>query len=129
MATLAVILFGGGDGGGLKITSHGVEKIPPYGPPFMRQLRAVNALIRVSNDGGLGQQVEEVTARMTSQIVAHVEKTTGASGSSIVFLDAEDGFVCGTGPRPFPFPHHLLSSLFQGGQAQPAKQLEVPVQV
>jgi hypothetical protein len=133
MAVLAVILFGGGDAGGIRITDHGIERIPPFDPGVVRQFKAVNALVRVRS-AELGQQVEELAAKMTDQLVANVQKTAGATtGSAIVFMDVEDGFVCGNGRRPVPFPHHLLSSLLQGGQFQGGQfqehQVEIPVSV
>jgi hypothetical protein len=126
MAVLTVILFGGGDAGGIRITDHGIERIPPFDPEIVRQFKAVNALVRVRSTE-LGRQVEELAARMTDHLVANVQKTAGAgTGSSIVFMDVEDGFVCGNGLRPVPFPHHLLSSLLQGKQLH-EQHLEVPV--
>jgi hypothetical protein len=132
MAILTVILFGGGDGGGLRITDHGIERIPPFDPGILRQFKAVNALIRVRS-AELGHQVEKLATQMTDQLVANVQKTTGASGGAIVFMDVEDGFVCGTGPHPLPFPHHLLASLLQGGKLQGGQlqehQVEIPIPV
>jgi hypothetical protein len=45
MAT--VILFGGGDAGGIIISDKGVRGIPPFDPGVLLQLRGVSALVPV----------------------------------------------------------------------------------
>lgn len=130
MATLAVILFGGGDGGGLRITDHGVERIPPYDPQVLRQLKAVNALLQAQSlESSLGREVGGATERLAQQVVAHVDKAVGGLGNgAVVYLDVDDGFSCGNGRKPVPFPHHLLASIFADRQLQAGQQLAAAVQ-
>jgi hypothetical protein len=115
-----VILFGGGDAGGIIITAHGIKRIPPFDPGILRQFKALNGLVQLGNDGALGREVEQITARLTQSVMGQVEKHAGVgAGSQVVYMDVDDGFVCGsTGKPPIPFPHHLLSSLLQRGRLQ-----------
>ena len=41
----AVILFGGGDGGGLIITDKGVKPIPPFDPAIRSNLKSAAAMV------------------------------------------------------------------------------------
>jgi hypothetical protein len=128
MAVIAVILFGGGDGGGIKITDHGIERIPPFEPWVLAQFKAVNALVRVRSTE-LGTQAEQLAKRMTDQLVSYVQKASGTgSGAAIAFMDVDDGFVCGNGPHPHPFPYGLLSPLMQSAQLQQRQQLDLGTQ-
>jgi len=108
-----VILFGGGDAGGIIITAHGIKRIPPFGPEVLHQLKAVNALVRVGGDGA--SELGEVAARLSNTVVAHVEKTAGAQGASVLFLDGDDGVYCGNGQKPIPVP--IPHGLTQGALA------------
>jgi len=112
--------IGGGDAGGIIITAHGIKRIPPFDPGILRQFKALNGLVQLGNEGTLGREVEQLTSQLTENLLATVEKQTGAgAGSQVVYMDVDDGFVCGsTGKPPIPFPHHLLSSLLQSGRLQ-----------
>jgi hypothetical protein len=99
-----VILFGGGDAGGLVITAHGIRRIPPFGPEVLHELRAVNNLVRV------GKEFNDVAARLSGQALAQIGKATGTTGASVVFADGDDVVYCGNGRIPVPIPH--------GGTAQ-----------
>lgn len=116
---MATILFGGGDGGGIIIGPNGIRRIPPFDPPIQRQLKALNGMIRVSGiDRALDRELDQVTLKLTQNVLSSLEKTTGpvSNQNPVVFVDADDGFVCGsTGKPPIPFPHRLMS--FQLGQA------------
>src|SRR4029078_2310639 len=43
-----MILFGGGDGGGIVIDAKGIHRIPPYDPGVLLQLKAASALVSVN---------------------------------------------------------------------------------
>jgi hypothetical protein len=94
-----VILFGGGDAGGLVITAHGIRRIPPFGPEILHELRAVNNLVRV------GREFGDVATRLSGQALAQIGKATGTTGASVVFADGDDVVYCGNGRPPIPFPH------------------------
>ena len=104
-----VILFGGGDAGGLVITAHGIRRIPPFGPEVLYELRAVNNLVRVGKEFGDG------AARLSGQALAQIGKTTGTSGASVVFAEDDDFVYCGNGRPPVPLPHGGLVQFEQRG--------------
>ena len=105
-----VILFGGGDGGGIRITEHGIEHIPPFDPALVSELRGISALTRAAElmrgqEGG--RELGAVTGKLAQQAVGRVEAVVGSLDAhvSLVFQDADGGFVCGsTGKPPIPFP-------------------------
>jgi hypothetical protein len=102
-----MILFGGGDGGGLVITSHGVRRIPPFGPEVLHQLKAVNNLVRLRD----GSEFSDVAARLADHALVQVGKAAGISGASAVFVDGDDVVYCGNGKIPVPLPHGLAQEL------------------
>lgn len=104
-----VILFGGGDGGGLIITEGGVRPIPPFDPGIRLQLRGISALLN-----GI-QQIPDEPARemstwlnrVSNLIVEQVEAAVGPldEDNSLIYQDEDGGFTCGsTGRPPIPFP-------------------------
>ena len=102
-----VILFGGGDGGGIIIGPDGIKPIPPWTPRVQRQLRAVSALAHVAKDKPAGVAVNPFLTKLTASALKPVSKTVGAGEHSVVFLDDDGGgFTCGTPPKkpPIPFP-------------------------
>jgi hypothetical protein len=102
-----VILFGGGDGGGLIITADGVRPIPPFDPFVRAQIKAVSYLVAGADaPGGDAAELEGYAARIANITVQHVEAIVGsldAEASLIVMSDDGDGFTCGTTGRP-PIP-------------------------
>ena len=96
-----VILFGGGDAGGIIITSHGIKRIPPFGPDVLRELQAVNSLVNLTS----GKEFGDVASRLSANALAQVGKATGTTGASVVFADGDDIVYCGNGLRPGPIPH------------------------
>lgn len=95
-----VILFGGGDAGGLIITAHGIKRIPPFGPEILHELRAVNSLTHLAD----GKEFGDVAARLSGSALAQIAKATGTTGASVVFADGDDFTYCGNGRKPVPFP-------------------------
>jgi len=49
-----VILFGGGDGGGIIIGPEGIKPIPPWNPDMAHGLRAIASLTQMSRRSGIG---------------------------------------------------------------------------
>lgn len=106
-----VILFDRGEAGGLLLDSSGVRTVPRFAPELRANLRAVSELLRAT-EGPASDATRELAALVTK--VANVamdgiERATGAldPGESLVYLDDDGGFVCGsTGapPRPIRWP-------------------------
>lgn len=105
-----VILFGGGDGGGLIIGPNGIKPIPPWEPFVLAQIKAIN---RLSNapvkgvDKVVRAELGELAGRLASFVVKQVEPRIEGGldrEGGLIFLDAEDGFWCGNGKPPVPIP-------------------------
>jgi len=105
-----VILFGGGDGGGIRITPNGVEPIPPFDPALRYQLRALSALARA---GRLMPEKEStrllggVITKLSGAVLTQLEVLTGEidADNGLIYQDEDGGFTCGsTGKPPIPFP-------------------------
>lgn len=105
-----VILFGGGDGGGIRLTANGVEPIPPFDPALRLQLRALNGLARATRfmpekDSArlLGSVVTKLSGTVLNQLEALVGEIDADNG--LIYQDEGGGFSCGsTGKPPIPFP-------------------------
>lgn len=115
-----VILFGGGDGGGLIITPNGVRRIPPFNPLLLSQLRATSLLV---SPGSTERSIESVVTKLSNFVVEKLEGVLGPldESSTIVYDDPDGGFTCGTtGKPPIPIPHPnflppIASELFARG--------------
>lgn len=109
-----LVLFGGGDGGGFYVGADGkIHRIPPWNPEITAQLKAVSALAGVStlHDAALTKEVGTLAERLSTKVIPQVTKTVGTQigDTSIAFVDAEGGFICGsTGKHPIPIPPHQL---------------------
>jgi hypothetical protein len=105
-----VILFGGGDGGGIVITEAGIERLPPFDHRLRSRLKAVSALVkadaRLAPEGR--EELRGLADRVARSIVPAVVERAGdaATGeNSIVYIEPDGGFVCGTtGKPPLPVP-------------------------
>jgi hypothetical protein len=114
-----VILFGGGDAGGLFITSSGVRPIPPFDPSTLRELRGISSLVAAVNSRAADDDARELAQlvnRAANLAVARVEAVVGPldEGVGIVFIDDDGGFFCGTTgrpPLPVPWPPRSAPNL------------------
>ncbi len=104
-----IILFGGGDGGGIIITAEGVRPIPPFDPGLRLQLRGLSGLIngfrRVSAKPG--NEMLTLINRISNLIIEQVEAVVGPlnGNNALIYQDDDGGFSCGsTGKPPIPFP-------------------------
>lgn len=112
----SVILFGGGDGGGLILTDSGVKPIPPFGPDVLMTLKATAALVTAVSAAGASKAQRKLSRHATSLAAAAIEQVEDVVGplsgeNALVFQDDDGGFVCGsTGkpPRPLPWPPNKL---------------------
>jgi hypothetical protein len=121
----SVILFGGGDGGGLIIGPNGVRPIPPFDPFLRLQLRGLSALLQGTT--GMPERLQgemaSLTTRVSNLVVEQVEGVVGKldADNSLIYQDADGGFTCGsTGRPPIPIPWPpskmpSLSDLLRGG--------------
>ena len=74
-----LILFGGGDGGGLLIGSHGVRPVPPFNSDIRLQLHGVSALL---NGKGATSQ-ESVNEMGTYHIDCRISYSQRSNTSSV----------------------------------------------
>lgn len=103
-----VILFGGGDGGGIIFGPEGIKRIPPWNPDIGRGLRAISALSQISRRSALGrtaaQVAEELSTALIPQIVGSVSDVT-----SVYYAGFDGDWFCGsTGKKPQPVPRNKL---------------------
>ena len=105
-----VVLFGGGDGGGLIFGANGVRPIPPFDPAIMLTLQAtarvVSAAKRIKEEGARKKLAKEANV-LSNLSVELIEAVVGPldANRAIVFQDDDGGFTCGsTGKPPIPFP-------------------------
>jgi len=114
-----VILFGGGDGGGLVITSHGIRRIPPFDPLVRAQLAALSRLTRAASylpNPDVRRQLGQITTKLTHVVLSQLEAIAGSidKESGLVYEDPDGGFVCGsTGRPPIPIPVPPVGTLQQ----------------
>jgi hypothetical protein len=104
-----VILFGGGDGGGLIIGPHGVRPIPPFDPALRKQLKAINTLTQAVQLRGQHAPAElaSLTNKLANVAIGELEAVVGPldPGAGLTYQDDDGGFTCGsTGKPPIPFP-------------------------
>ena len=99
-----VILFGGGDGGGVRITDKGLAPIPIWNPELRTLARGIGALSRVSGADGRGaaQEAEKISA----DLITTLREQLKLSGTAPVgFISDVDDWFCGNGRKPWPIPH------------------------
>lgn len=104
-----VILFGGGDGGGIIISRDGVQPIPPFDPALLRQLRALNELARATRTAhrSCRRPLTTVVKKLTSVVLKQIEDIAGEidARDGVIYQSDDGGFTCGsTGQPPIPFP-------------------------
>lgn len=105
-----VILFGGGDGGGIRITPNGIEPIPPFDPALRYQLRALNTLVRAGRymqEKDYTRLLGTATTKLTDAVLTQLEGLVGEidADNGLIYQDDDGGFTCGsTGKPPIPFP-------------------------
>lgn len=105
-----VILFGGGDGGGLIITENGVRPIPPFDPSILLNLKSASALVQAftkASDQRMRAKLSKLATNLSNLAVEQVEQVVGplSGEQSLIFQDDDGGFTCGsTGKPPIPLP-------------------------
>ena len=115
-----VILFGGGDGGGIIIGPDGIKPIPPWTPRLQLQLRAISALAHVAKVKTakvvVSRELTPLLTKLTADAMGQIATTVGRGTHSVVYLDDDgDGFTCGTPPGkpPIPFPRGGFAEALQ----------------
>ena len=117
-----LVLFGGGDDGGVIITEEGVRRIPPFDPLVRAQIKAVSQLVAAIQDQRAGgsdhSELTALATRLANLAVQQVEAIVGTldAEASLIVMDGDDGgFVCGTTgkvPAPLPKPPREVPALF-----------------
>ena len=102
-----LILFNGGDVGGLLVGPNGVRPIPPLDIEVRRQLRGLSALLNGSNSmtEKPAHEMATLTNRVSNLLIGQVEGIVGPleGDRSLVYQDEDGGFYCGnTGKPPVP---------------------------
>ena len=105
-----VILFGGGDAGGLIITDRGIRPIPPFDPAILLNLRAANAMVKAiaaARGDDVRTKISKSATGLCNLAVEQIEEAVGSLDGehSLIFQDDDGGFYCGsTGKPPIPIP-------------------------
>jgi hypothetical protein len=121
-----IILFGGGDAGGIQILPNGVVKpIPPLDPTLRASLKNVSKLAasgQGAGDDATRAQLAVIATEASAGVISQVASLVGveAGDSSLIYLDWDDGFFCGNVPIPVP-PVPLRG--FMGGELTAAGAL------
>jgi hypothetical protein len=102
-----VVLFGGGDAGGVILTEHGIKPIPPWTPLGLGQLRALNGLVAARAAAGprkAGKGLDGLIDTLSRAVMDAASADFGSLGKGgILFADEEDAVYCGTkGPVHVP---------------------------
>lgn len=113
-----LILFGGGDAGGLLIGPKGVRPLPPIDPAVRSQLRGLSALLNgnVAAEAKQAKEMASLINKISNLLITQVQGSVGPldAENSLIYQDEGGGFYCGsTGkpPIPFPWPPRSLPSL------------------
>jgi len=113
-----LILFGGGDAGGLFIGPKGVRPIPPFDPNIRLQLRGLSALLNGSEPmpKKTAREMATLINKLSNLIFAQVEGIIGPleGDTSLIYQDEEGGFYCGSTGKPpvhFSWPPQRVPSL------------------
>jgi hypothetical protein len=102
-----VVLFGGGDAGGIILTEHGIKPIPPWNPFYLGQLKALGALVTAKAGAGprkVDKQLDGVIDTLNRNVMDAASQDFGSLGNGgLLFADGDDGVYCGsTGPIHVP---------------------------
>lgn len=105
-----VILFGGGDSGGLIITENGVRPIPPFDPAIRLNMKSAAAMVNAVTAApgeSTRRKMSKLATSLCNLAVEQVEEVVGPldADRSLIFQDDDGGFTCGsTGKPPIPLP-------------------------
>lgn len=105
-----VVLFDGGDAGGVILTEHGAKPVPPWAPFWLAELRALAALVSARASARNRSTARELDAQIDALNAAVLEAATRDFGSlgngGILYEGDSDGVYCGsTGPVHVPGRH------------------------
>lgn len=105
-----VILFGGGDGGGIIIGPDGIKPIPPWDPEIARGLRSIAALTQAES-ARFAKVFAAAAEQLATELIPHIVGDAGDidAESGVLFAGFDGDFTCGsTGKRPLPIPRPKL---------------------
>jgi hypothetical protein len=105
-----VILFGGGNDGGLVVTDSGARAIRPFEKAIRLNLRAASAMVNAvsaARDDSISKKLSKLAASVAGLAVQQVEDIVGPldADRAVIFQEDDGGFTCGsTGKPPVPLP-------------------------
>ena len=102
-----VILFGGGDGGGIRIGPNGITRIPPWSPTLLAGLKAVAAgqQFAAASNGKASVEVDDLLMRLTVDVTSRLEEEEGLGGATVLWeLDDDWCWTKVPGKLPTPIP-------------------------
>jgi hypothetical protein len=102
-----VVLFDGGDAGGVILTEHGVKPVPPWEPFWLAELRALAGLVAAQasarSRSAAGEFAPQIAALNRSVLEAATRDFGSLGNGGILFAGGSDGVYCGsTGPVHIP---------------------------
>jgi hypothetical protein len=114
-----VILFGGGDGGGIYIGPDGIRPIPPWDPSVRLQLSSIARLLRATRgiaDEEVQRQVGGYVNELAGLAIGQVEGIVGPidEADGLVYQDDDGVFTCGSTGKPpifFPWPPRSMPGI------------------
>jgi hypothetical protein len=105
-----VVLFDGGDAGGVILTEHGVKPVPSWAPFWLAELRALAALVSAqarTRSRSAAKELDPQIARLNCAVMEAATRDFGSLGNGgILFAGDAEGVYCGaTGPVHIPIRH------------------------
>jgi hypothetical protein len=105
-----VVLFDGGDAGGVILTEHGVKSVPPWAPFWLAELRALAALVSAkaaTRSRSAASAFDPQITKLNTSVLEAATRDFGSLGNGgILFAGDAEGVYCGsTGPVHIPIRH------------------------
>jgi hypothetical protein len=100
-----VVLFEGGDGGGILISHRGIRPVPAFDSGLRQTLKAVSILLKaiaLTSDKAFGRRLSKQAVGLCNLAVGQVEEILGPLNPdrAIVYQCDDGGFACGSLGKP-----------------------------
>lgn len=100
-----VVLFDGGDNGGILISGRGVRPIPAFDPGLRRTLKSVSMLLEaigLTRDQASARKLSKQAVGLCNLAIEQVEEVLGPLNPdrAIVYQSGDGGFACGALGKP-----------------------------
>ena len=93
-----VVLFGGGDAGGVILTEHGIKPIPPWNALYLGQLKALSGLVSARAAAGprrADKALDGLIDTLGRMVMDAAVQAFGSLGSGgLLFSDGDEGVYC-----------------------------------